>query len=247
MEKIRIKNSESLAGMGFTLIELLVVIAIIGMLAGILLPTINKARERANIAVCAGNLKVIGEAFNLYNIDRGIMPPTADAFPLSGNNEATNQIGVSGATIVPVGLGYFYNDPNLTITTDDYIDDFAVLACPSSNYVLSSQEIKSDWNADNDTFSTYIYRAESGYPSGEETLILSDAKPAIVMDYNRRDTNEYNHQEDYVNILFRNGYVKGVENTDDNVSAPVGDKILTLEDTSAAEKNRVFQNADDEQ
>lgn len=58
----------------FTLIELLVVVAIIGMLCTILLPSLNKARESAQRAVCTSNLKQTGIAIYAYssNQDRYI-------------------------------------------------------------------------------------------------------------------------------------------------------------------------------
>ncbi len=86
-------QAESLRRRVFTLIERLVVIAIIAILAGMLLPALNKARERARGTQCMGQYKGIATAMAMYISDYNYYLPDPSynrPYAPSGNYTAAN-------------------------------------------------------------------------------------------------------------------------------------------------------------
>ena len=121
---------------GFTLIELLVVIAIIGILASVVLASLNTARAKGNDAAIKSNLTGTRAAMEVfYDTGNTYAAGCADANVLAQINAAKAAAGISNATLVnSVGAsltatcnagatGYLIEVPLKTITTSFFCVD----------------------------------------------------------------------------------------------------------------------------
>ncbi len=126
---------------GFTLVELLVVIAIIAMLAGLLIPAVQRAREAGRKTQCINNQEQIGKAVLQFSTAKDRLPYLTNMFVGSTGANTTTSLGWVAPLLPYIEKSDLYqimSAGGTSITSTSWTLNVPLLICPSDGQKASN-------------------------------------------------------------------------------------------------------------
>ena len=190
------------------------VIAIIGILAGLLLPVLGKAKEKARRTQCANNLRQIGLAMTAYAGDFGGWYPTGPLnTDLNVGPYLNREVGIYAGGQGNVGSFACYAR---YLLKNQYLGDPAVFVCPSAHFAGGNTRISvaSSWQTLHWINLSYFYivKMTANLPtkagSGGIWMWAADREnSSSVYTPDLTSSSPENHGTDGRNVLYTDGHV----------------------------------------
>ena len=163
----------------FTLIELLVVIAIIGVLAGLLLPTLGRAKESGRATACLSNLHQIGLALQVYVSDNNNRMPFMRDMVVTTNPPSTDAL------------------PGPDVVLRPHLGSTNVLRCPSDENVFRATGSSYAWNS-----------LLNGQNADQLRALYLDTPQKIPLFFDKEQFHRARGAGKAINFLYADGHIR---------------------------------------